>query len=116
MVEGWWGEQEEEGGCAGDDVAAAAAAPCWPAGWLAVTNADSNRKGRRPVLGLVSAHGVVRKTAQLGEDGGWLVRRRWCCCLFDRPGSGYRILAVGNGSVAVAVVGVVLLITGRRPR
>lgn len=75
------------------------------AGW-AVMDADSNRRGRRPVLGSPSAHGAVHKVVRLGGGSAW----SWLLvlCLFGRPGSGCRVLAVGTGSVAVVVVGAVV--------
>lgn len=75
----------------------------WLAGLgCAVINADSNRRGRRPVLYSASVHDACSQggPARWGSAPG-----RGCLvlCLFGRPGSGCRVLAVGSGSVALVI-------------
>lgn len=45
--------------------------------WLAVVNANSKRRGTRPVLDPPSAHGVFRRRAQLGGGGGGVGACSW---------------------------------------
>jgi hypothetical protein len=74
---------------------------------LAVTNADWNRRGRRPVLDPRLAHGAVRKAAQLGGGGGGggggaCSSSSLVLCLFSVGRvRATNCWAVGNGSVAV---------------